>query len=297
MSYNEDKTEWKIGGGYVPVKNDARGNYIIRDGSGWKTYIDETKCTPDIMEHLWVEKRKSREIPYHGLDNPKYCKTDKEVFDNWPTGDRISYAFNSRGFRDEDWPATLEEMQDSIWLIGDSFTMGMGIAYHECYKKAIEQATGKRVVDISLDGTNPNWRRRIALKIIREIGPEWLIIHWGYIWRYKRKYRTLAQEVRDTIFKNQEQSAMDGFIKTFRTLWDEPKGQTKLIHNFLPKFAGQNKSQKQIFAEIQKFTGEHSPYICWDNEQLDTGRDGWHWGTKTVQKYVENNLKKMQEIG
>ena len=53
---------------------------------------------------------------------------------------------------------------------------------HECYKKAIEQATGKRVVDISLDGTNPNWRRRIALKIIREIGPEWLIIHWGYIW-------------------------------------------------------------------------------------------------------------------
>ena len=34
-------------------------------------------------------------------------------------------------------------------------------------------------------------------------------------------------------------------FKTFRTLWDEPKGQTKLIHNFLPKFAGQNKSQNK----------------------------------------------------
>ena len=59
--------------------------------------------------------------------------------------------------------------------VGDSFTMGMGIAFDECYKKAIEQATGKRVVDISLDGTNPNWRRRIALKIIREIGPNGLL--------------------------------------------------------------------------------------------------------------------------
>ena len=66
-------------------------------------------------------------------------------------------------------------MQDSIWLIGDSFTMGMGIAYPRMLQKAIEQATGKRVVDISLDGTNPNWRRRIALKIIREIGPNGLL--------------------------------------------------------------------------------------------------------------------------
>ena len=294
--YNEDKTKWYIKDDYVDVFKNERGNYIM-GGSDRKHYIDEVKCTPDIMEHLWVEKRRSKELPYHGLDDPKHCKKDVDEFHKWPDGDKISYAFNSRGFRDEDWPDTIEEMRKAIWMVGDSFTMGMGIAYDQAYKRAMEKATGKRVIDISLDGTWPSWRRRIALKITREIQPELIFVHWGYIWRYKRKYRTLAQEVRDTIFKNQEQSAMDGFIKTFRTLWDEPKGQTKLIHNFLPKFAGQNKSQNEIFAEIQKFTGEDTPYVCWDNEQLDTGRDGWHWGTKTVQKYVENNLKKMQQIG
>ena len=42
------------------------------------------------------------------------------------------------------------------------------------------------------------------------------------MWRYKRKYRTLAQEVRNTIFQNQEQSCMEGFVKTFKSMYDEP---------------------------------------------------------------------------
>ena len=63
----------------------------------------------------------------------------------------------------------MEEMRKAIWFVGDSFTMGMGIAYDDAYKRAMEKATGRRVIDISLDGTNPNWRRRIALKITREI--------------------------------------------------------------------------------------------------------------------------------
>ena len=53
------------------------------------------------MEHLWVEKRRSKELPYHGLDDP-HCKKDLEEFMQWPDGDKISYAFNSRGSRDED---------------------------------------------------------------------------------------------------------------------------------------------------------------------------------------------------
>ena len=100
-------------------------------------------------------------------------------------------------------------MRDAIWLVGDSFTMGMGIAFEESYKRKLERATGKRVVDISLDGTNRNWRRRIALKITREIQTSELIfVHWGYIWRYKRKYRTLAKEVSNTTFLNSKNKVL-----------------------------------------------------------------------------------------
>tara|TARA_B100001057_G_scaffold407205_1_gene420958 strand:- start:385 stop:1266 length:882 start_codon:yes stop_codon:yes gene_type:complete len=292
MTYLKNNTMWEKNGDEFEVHNDARGNFIVEGHSGWKTYVDESPCTPHIMEHLFVKKRMSKEIKWHGLDDIRFTKQDHEVFKAWPNADKISYAFNSRGFRDEDWPETIEEMRDSIWMIGDSFTMGMGVAYEDSYKVQMEKRTGKRVIDVSLDGTNPNWRRRIALKIMREINPKVIFVHWGYIWRYKRKYRTLAQEVRDTIFRNQEESAIEGFIQTHKRTWDEPFNGT-LYHNFLPKFAGQDKSAKYIFSKIQEYTGPDNPYITWDHEQLDTGRDGWHWGTKTINKYVENNLKKL----
>ena len=295
---HDGETIWiRENGDRYPLYQDERGNYIQEFQSKWKTYVDETPCAPDIMPHLIVSKRMSKEIPYHGVDAPEHCKCPRDVFEAWPNGDKISYAFNSRGFRDTEWPDTIEEMRDAIWLVGDSFTMGMGIAFEESYKRKLERATGKKVVDISLDGTNPNWRRRIAIKIIKEVGPQFIILHWGYMWRYKRKYRTLAQEVRNTIFQNQEQSCMEGFVKTFKSMYDEPKGNTTVIHNFLPKFAGQNKSQEWVVNEIQKFTGVDNPYIVWDNEQLDTGRDGWHFGPKTIDKYIENNLKKLHNLG
>ena len=49
----------------------------------------------------------------------------------------------------------MEEMRKAIWFVGDSFTMGMGPAYDDAYKRAMEKATGRRVIDISLDGTWP----------------------------------------------------------------------------------------------------------------------------------------------
>ena len=294
-TYNEDKTIWydTPKKHYDVHQDEAGNNYIIEGNSGWKRFLDIPKCQPDIMEHLVVPKRANKEIQWHGLDNPKMTKQDADIFENWPNGDKINYRFNSRGFRDEEWPATYSGMKDAIWMIGDSFTMGMGIEYEESYKKKMEEVTGRRVIDISLDGTNPGWRRRIALKIMREVAPDYLIMHWGYIWRYKRKYRTLAQEVRNTIFQEQEESCMESFVETFKSLW-ETDTNTKVLHNFLPKFAGKWKSQEWIKHQIQDFTGDENPSICWDNEQLDTGRDGWHWGPETIQKYVENNLKLMQ---
>ena len=83
MSYNEDKTEWKIGGGYVP-KNDAPGNYIIRDGSGWKTYIDETKMYTDIMEHHGLRNVKVERYFYLDLIIPSIVKQTKKYLITGP---------------------------------------------------------------------------------------------------------------------------------------------------------------------------------------------------------------------
>ena len=77
----------------------------------------------------------------------------RDVFETWSNGDKISASY-CRGSRDTEWPDTIEEMRRYM-AVGDSFTMGMGIAFEESYKRKLERATGKKVVDISLDGTNP----------------------------------------------------------------------------------------------------------------------------------------------
>ena len=55
-----------------------------------------------------------------GMDSEKSC-LDPKHFYSYPYS--VSYQFNSRGFRDNEWPA---DIHNSIWCFGDSFTVGLG---------------------------------------------------------------------------------------------------------------------------------------------------------------------------
>ena len=72
-----------------------------------------------ILPDLILTSRQNQVWAESGIDSLKNC-VNKQHFKSYPHP--VEYQYNSRGFRDDTWPSNLEE---SIWCIGDSFTVGI----------------------------------------------------------------------------------------------------------------------------------------------------------------------------
>ena len=92
----------------------------------------------------------------------------------------ISYRYNSRGFRDHEWP---EDLSDVIWCVGDSFTVGIGQPFEETWPKLLQKKLGERCLNLGEDGCSND---TIALRI-KEIfklhNPRLIVVMWSYLAR------------------------------------------------------------------------------------------------------------------
>lgn len=112
-----------------------------------------------------------------GIDSPEAC-LDPQHYQAYPY--TVSYQGNSRGFRDTEWP---EDLVHAVWCLGDSFTRGVGVPYEHTWPQVLQQQTGCRTINISMDGASNNWIARQAQMIIKDIAPQHMVIHWSYIHR------------------------------------------------------------------------------------------------------------------
>ena len=239
----------------------------------------EAEYLPNFKWHT----RRNRIYKYFGLDDPRTTK-NKDTFNDYE-GPEIYYDFNSRGFRDEEWPVDIEEAKNAIWIVGDSHTFGMGLPVEHTIRLLLQEQMNMKVFDVSIDATLPPHRSRIAKRIITELEPKYLVMQWGYIWRYKRKYRTLAQEVRNKIFEKQEEHIVPDFLKIFDRV-NNVETNTKIVHTFLPGFAGFNGVlEKKTFEEIPQFHNPKQPAL-FEAKLLDKSRDDWHMGYETHKWYT-----------
>ena len=76
-----------------------------------------------------------------GIDSLEHCK---DVAHYKTYSKSVIYSYNTSGYRDEEWPA---DLINSIWCVGDSFTVGLGQPYDETWVKLVEKKTGKRTSD------------------------------------------------------------------------------------------------------------------------------------------------------
>lgn len=137
---------------------------------------------------IWNENQRS---DYSGLDSRQNCLIKKH-FDSYPYS--IEYRYNSRGFRGDEWPNDLGE---SIWCIGDSFTVGLGAPESHTWWRVLQQATQRVCINVSLDGASNAWISRWAQQIIKEVRPALMVVHWSYTHRRERP----LQEVQDQIWR------------------------------------------------------------------------------------------------
>ena len=116
---------------------------------------------------------------YSGIDTWEKC-LDQDHFKNYPHA--ISYCFNSRGYRDQEWPHTAQQLQTATWCVGDSFTLGIGCPVTHTWASVLQQRIG-RTINVSMDGASNNWIARHVARIIAQIKPSTVIVQWSYLER------------------------------------------------------------------------------------------------------------------
>lgn len=153
-----------------------------------------------LLPDLVLPSRVLQHWHYTGLDHPERCY-NPEYFDSFPY--LVEYHYNSRGFRDTEWP---NEFDDVIWCLGDSFTVGLGSPRAHTWPWLLQRITGKRTVNVSMDGASNEWISRRACDILRAGIAQRMVIHWSYTHRREnwdmtellnQRWQTLYNDVKD----------------------------------------------------------------------------------------------------
>lgn len=146
-----------------------------------------------ILPDLKLPSRIGQQWKYSGIDCAKHC-VDKQHFARYPYA--IEYEYNSRGFRDAEWPPSLTDLQNCIWCVGDSFTVGIGSPQSHTWPARLSHAANCRTINISLDGGSNTWIARTCERIVQEINPKRLVVMWSYTERRELPNANLTDEQR-----------------------------------------------------------------------------------------------------
>lgn len=261
-----------------------------------------------------------------GIDSEEFCK-DKKHFKNYPFD--VEYKFNSRGFRDSEWSNSLQELKNSNWCVGDSFTVGLGSPICHTWPCILQCVTKTNSINVSMDGASNDWIARKTIRIINEIGPKNLILQWSYFFRTESKDDSLDDEKRR--LSNLDNYSIENQLQNFKRnlyLVENNKHQTNIIHTFIPNCFGgliQNTNDiwkklkgpswpdkipksfslinEDIRLELIKFNNLSIFQIYFEFKDLltnlkyvpeiqilDIARDGHHYDKLTASKLVDNIL-------
>ena len=211
-------------------------------------------------------------IPYYqnmlcselGMDSHAHC-LDKSWFEQWP--DAVSYQFNSAGYR------THESIdRGCVLVIGDSFTLGLGVNSDQRYTDILEQQLGHQVANFSLNGASNDWISRKLEQLLEVLQPQAVIVHYTFSHRRERPNLHWHDDERtecEPFYSSQEN--FDNWRKNFDCI-NSLCENLQVIHSFIPDWH----DQFVDYAALGQ--GIVAPY-----DMLDFARDKFHYGILTHQ--------------
>jgi hypothetical protein len=184
-----------------------------------------------ILPDLILPSRANQRWKCSGIDSLDECR-DREHFQNYPYP--IEYVYNSRGFRDTEWPTSLKELQEAVWCFGDSFTVGIGQPLEHIWPNVLAQRINKRTINVSMDGASNSWICRRALDIVNTISPKTIVIMWSYLSRQESPNVLLDDEFRRLV--TTKQSSEEDF-QQWSVMVDRMKNvPNKVVQLSIPEF-------------------------------------------------------------
>ena len=206
-----------------------------------------------------------------GMDTLEECH-DKDHYLSY-TKD-ISYRYNSKGFRDHEWP---EDLSDVVWCVGDSFTVGVGQPFEETWPQLLGKKLGKTCLNIGEDRcANDTMALRIQ-EICKLHSPKLVVVMWSYFARRRVNGENVHHD-RNHFGVDKD---MANFSKNFKIVNELP---TKIINLLIP-FA---------FDDVKSVKEKYKNTIFTRN--IDYARDHHHFDFKTSRGVSQLIIKKIIEF-
>lgn len=246
-----------------------------------------------IFPEIVNEEHRNYKGVYTGCDSPKY-------FDSYPkklrvkAGDqnlkledflayphKINYDFNSRGFRDEEWP---ENLNDCYFCIGDSQVAGIGIPYKNMFVNILQTNLQKRIINCgNPGGNNYYWIVQKSRLILDTLKIKKLILVWGPAHR-NHFHVTVKSPL--ALIKNSSSPRNDiNTLKTYVDTLEKNKKTTELVHVF-------TKFYHDAYGFLDDMKKARINFVTFD--KLDYGRDGIHYGIESNLNLAKKLRKKLK---
>lgn len=147
------------------------------------------------------------EEKFTGVDSEESC-LDPEWFRQYPHA--VAYQYNSRGFRDDEWP---HDLNNAIWCVGDSFTVGLGSPLHHTWPRVLQNKTATRCINVSLSGASNQWISKKIISLSQSVTPRCVVVHWSFVHRREsldqisantldRYWRQFYNKIKDSSWPN-----------------------------------------------------------------------------------------------
>lgn len=258
-----------------------------------------------------------------GIDNIDQC-WDKEWFELYPY--EVAYQYNSRGFRDTEWPTSVTELKESIWCIGDSFTVGIGNSFDHTWPQLLQKDTGCRTINIGMDGASNDYIANRTIEIANEICPKIIVLQWSFLHRRESSQVDGDYEFKRILCTREDTFETDynNFVENLNKVNTVVSGKCRVIHSIIPdgfvppayrhgRIIDSQERSKWSFhvigpngfigwfnwGEMSQQTYDDHNHIYYRYKKLineyniialsthDRARDGYHYGIKTAQMFVD----------
>ena len=242
-----------------------------------------------ILPNCIIHELKSKFFNEYGIDSlelQKEYKKDVDAFLNYPY--KISYKFNDRGFRDNEWPTELQDLKKRIWCIGDSFTVGIGNPITHIWPYLLGNKLNQQTINVSMCGASNQWIAARVIEILDEIRPDIICIHWTFTHRRQSESNT-NNYLKNRIWytKSSWKEDLEDTISQISKV-ELIKEKTFIVHSFVPLFHGNVEyALNQINKKLPKCITTN--YLIFH----DTARDNVHYDIRTAEVLVNEITKKL----
>jgi hypothetical protein len=196
---------------------------------------------------------------------------------------KVNYQFNSRGYRDSEWPNSLDQLKSAVWCLGDSATTGIGSPWQHTWPQMLSQAWNQRTINVSLIAAGNDFIERKCIELLDQIGPEYIVICWSFLWR-----RDMPEPDKIAFVTKETQKNWNDFWNTIRAPhWPD-------CHSFADIKNLDPKLQQEILGLYQHPVIEIDDEMCLN--YFDIEKNLKSAASRSTQEEVEYFMNKINNI-